>query len=138
MSASKELLFTYGTLRKGESNPMQQYLQTNADWIGKATVKGKLFFADGHPAAVSATDDKSQIIGDLFEFDQSSGLLYELDRYEGYRPANPDNSLYLRKMRKVCLINSGKIRDAWIYIYNQPVNNALSIPSGDYAQFGKD
>ena len=137
MAATKELLFTYGTLRKGESNPMQRYLENNAEWIAKATFQGKLYFADGHPAATPTTDENSQILGDLFEFDESSGLLQELDRYEAYRPANPEKSLYLRKKRKVSLNESNEIRDAWIYIYNRPVDNATPIPSGDYAQFSK-
>lgn len=135
MVASKELLFTYGTLRKDEENPMQNYLEKQAHWIGKALVQGELHYAGGHPAAIASGDEKRQILGDLYEFDKESGLLQELDRYEGYRPGEPVKSLYLRKKRMATLLENKEKRVAWIYIYNQPLDEAVPILSGDYVKF---
>ena len=138
MTKPAERLFTYGTLRKGEQNPMQEYLQKNSTWLGRAQFHGKLYFADGHPAAVSSNDDESVILGDLFECNRGKGLLKELDRYEGYHPDDTKRSLYIRKMRTVTLEESGKMCKAWIYLYNQPIKNATHISSGDYRKFSQD
>ncbi len=135
MAASKEHLFTYGTLRKGENNPMQNYLEKKADWIGKALFCGKLYYANGHPAAILSAHEEDQIVGDVYEFDNGSPLLRELDRYEGYRPDSPDESLYIRRKRDVTLQKNHEVFAAWIYIYNQPIDKANLIVSGDYVQF---
>jgi len=137
MTDLQEYLFTYGTLRKGESNPMQDHLERNAKWIGKALFRGKLYYANGHPAAISSANENDIIVGDLFEFDKKSGLLQELDRYEGFHPGRLDESLYIRKKRDVILKESEEPHKAWIYIYNQPVERAKLIASGDYVQFSK-
>ena len=114
---------------------MQNYLEKHADWIGKALFSGKLYYANGHPAAILAAGDEDQILGDVYELDTNSPLLRELDRYEGYRPDKLDESLYLRKKREVTLKKDGEVYMAWVYIYNQPVVRAKLIPSGDYVQF---
>lgn len=135
MAAAKDYIFTYGTLRKGEHNTMQEFLSSSARWIGKALFKGNLYYADGHPAAVSCSEQKEKILGDIYEFDADSKLLQTLDHYEGYHPEKLDESLYIRKKRNVMLKESGKVWEAWIYLYNQPVDNAEIITSGDYVQF---
>jgi gamma-glutamylcyclotransferase (GGCT)/AIG2-like uncharacterized protein YtfP len=135
MAESEEYLLTYGTLRRGVHNPMQEFLSNSAQWIGKAFFQGTLYYANGHPAAVSSSEQEDQIVGDLFQFDTGSDLLNELDRYEGYRPEKPSESLYVRKKRRVTLKESGEVREAWIYIFNQPVERAELIASGDYVQY---
>lgn len=137
MAAFKEHLFTYGTLRKDEHNPMQKFLSNNAEWIGKAVFQGKLYYENGHPAAISSANEESKILGDLFEFNTASNLLEKLDRYEGYHPNNFQGSLYIRKKREVVIVNSNEPCEAWIYIYNQPVESANLIESGDYIQFNR-
>lgn len=137
MAATKEHLFTYGTLRKGEHNPMQNYLEKKAEWIGKALCSGKLYYANGHPAAILSAHEEDQIVGDVYEFDTDSPLLRELDRYEGYRPGRPEESLYIRRKIDVTLQQNHEVYAAWIYIYNKPVDKAKLIASGDYVQFSR-
>ena len=137
MTESKEHLFTYGTLRKGETNPMQNYLEKNADWIGKALFRGKLYYANGHPAAILSANEENRILGDVYEFDTGSPLLRELDRYEGYRPDRLDESLYIRMKRDVTLKKNSEVCMAWIYIYNQSIDRAKLIASGNYVQFSR-
>ncbi|MGK7371095.1 MAG: gamma-glutamylcyclotransferase family protein [Candidatus Halalkalibacterium sp. M3_1C_030] len=137
MAASKKHLFTYGTLRKGEHNPMQEFLSNSAQWIGKAVFQGKLYYENGHPAAISSVNEEDKVLGDLFEFDAASDLLEKLDHYEGYRPNDIPESLYIRKKREVVIVESNKLCKAWIYIYNQPVERANLIESGDYVQFSR-
>ena len=53
--------------------------------------------------------------------------LERLDRYEGYRPSDPDNSLYIRRK-----LDWGP----FIYEYNDPFGNLSEkdiVPSGDWS-----
>lgn len=137
--SSIELLFTYGTLRLGADNPMQNFLSVRAHWLGQASFQGKLYYCNGHPAVLPSNHSKDKVIGDLFEVDESTDILKILDRYEGFDPANEEGSLYLRKSKRVSLDKGDKKErlEAWIYIFNRPIDTAVRINSGDYLQYSK-
>lgn len=135
MPQSKELLFTYGTLRKAVDSPMQQFLTDRTTWIGEAYFQGKLFFVGSHPAAIPSTSSTNIVIGDLFEVHASSDLISRLDRYEGFDKNNPQKSLYIREKVEVRLKETNKYFDAWIYLFNRPVDGSQKINSGDYLSF---
>lgn len=137
MKLSNEILFTYGTLRKDADNPMQQFLIKRAIWIGEAFFRGKLFFANGHPAALPSHSQNDSIIGDIFDIGNSPDLLPKLDNYEGYKPDYREESLYIREKRRVYLKKSNQELKAWIYLFNKPVNKSEEISSGDYLQFAR-
>ena len=52
---------------------------------------------------------------------------------EGYRPADPETSLYTRTRTPV-VMDDGTIVYAWAYFYNAPLGRAERIPSGDYLE----
>jgi gamma-glutamylcyclotransferase (GGCT)/AIG2-like uncharacterized protein YtfP len=60
-------------------------------------------------------------------------VLRELDDIEGYRPAEPDASLYNR-MKAPVELTTGETVDAWVYFYNAPLGGAQRIESGDYLE----
>lgn len=135
MKLSNEILFTYGTLRKEADNPIQRFLIDRAVWIGKGFFQGKLYFTNGHPAAVPSDSQTNSVTGDLFDIENSPELLQTLDRYEGYDPANPEGSLYIRAKKTIWLKESDKNVEAWIYLFNKPVDASEEISSGDYLRF---
>lgn len=135
MTQAKELLFTYGTLRKDIDIPMQQFLTDRTTWIGEATFQGKLYYVGGHPAAIPSSSSNDSITGDLFEIDGSSDLIHRLDQYEGFDKHNQSSSLYIREKKKVHLNKTGEIYGAWIYLFNKPVAGSKEIKSGDYLRF---
>lgn len=137
MKLSNEILFTYGTLRKDADNPMQRFLINRAVWIGKGLFQGKLYFTDGHPAVVSSHSQNDSVVGDLFDIGNSPDLLPKLDRYEGYKSNSLEESLYIRKQRRVYLKENNQEIKAWIYLFNKPVNASEEISSGDYLQFAR-
>jgi len=63
-------------------------------------------------------------------------VLQVLDEIEGYRAAEPDASLYSRRLTPVTL-NDGRLLDAWAYFYNARLEHAERIDSGDYLQYLK-
>jgi gamma-glutamylcyclotransferase (GGCT)/AIG2-like uncharacterized protein YtfP len=60
-------------------------------------------------------------------------VLGALDEVEGYSPAEPEASLYTRRLTPVTLDN-GEVVDAWAYFYNAPLGRAERIESGDYLE----
>jgi gamma-glutamylcyclotransferase (GGCT)/AIG2-like uncharacterized protein YtfP len=60
-------------------------------------------------------------------------VLAALDEIEGYRPAQPDASLYTRVETPVTF-DDGHVEQAWAYFYNAPLGGAQRIESGDYLE----
>jgi gamma-glutamylcyclotransferase (GGCT)/AIG2-like uncharacterized protein YtfP len=60
-------------------------------------------------------------------------VLRALDEIEGYRPGEPDASLYTRRLTHVTLEN-GLVVQAAAYFYNAPLGRAERIASGDYLE----
>jgi gamma-glutamylcyclotransferase (GGCT)/AIG2-like uncharacterized protein YtfP len=60
-------------------------------------------------------------------------VLLVLDEIEGFRPSEPDRSLYTRVLTDVKM-EDGSTRQAWVYFYNAPLGRAQRIESGDYLE----
>jgi gamma-glutamylcyclotransferase (GGCT)/AIG2-like uncharacterized protein YtfP len=74
--------------------------------------------------------------GEAFEMLDADAVLSALDEIEGYRPAEPDTSLYIRREADVHLPD-GIVAAAWVYFYNAPLGRAPQITSGDYLEYLK-
>jgi gamma-glutamylcyclotransferase (GGCT)/AIG2-like uncharacterized protein YtfP len=72
--------------------------------------------------------------GELFETDEPELVLAGLDSIEGYRPGDPEHSLYTRVQSPVTL-EDGRTLQAWVYFYNAPLGQAAQILSGDYLRY---
>lgn len=126
-----ERIFFYGTLRTGFDRTARAGVDTFLKFTGRAWIKGKLFDLGIYPAAVPATD--SRVWGEVFEMVDAPAVLGALDRIEGYRPAEPERSLYTR-VQVAATLDDGRTQDAWVYFYNAPLGRAPRIASGDYIE----
>lgn len=129
------LLFVYGTLRRGSSALMAELLAGEATYVGEATVSGILYDTGSFPACVPATDFTQRVHGDVYALrDESAGtLLAQLDQYEGYSPDERFGSLFVREYARV-RFDDGSEELAWIYRFNDSLEHARLIPSGDWHQ----
>jgi gamma-glutamylcyclotransferase (GGCT)/AIG2-like uncharacterized protein YtfP len=131
----KKYLFSYGTLLPGrapaEIAPTVQRLRR----VGRGFVRGHLYDFGEYPGAVLARTGSS-IVGEVFELPDDPRVLSRLDEYEGFDPADPQASTFVRKGRFVTLKNSGKKIVCWIYAYNRPPGPAPVLSSGDYSKAG--
>ena len=100
---------------------------------GRGRIRAALFDLGIYPAAVPAEDDHSTVAGEVYEMLDAPVVLAALDEIEGFRPNEPERSLYLRVETDVTL-ESGATRPAWAYFYNAPLGRAERIPSGDYLE----
>jgi gamma-glutamylcyclotransferase (GGCT)/AIG2-like uncharacterized protein YtfP len=95
-----------------------------------------LFDLGIYPAAVPAGSENARVRGEVYEMTDAPAVLAVLDEIEGYRPADPDASLYTRLVTPVTL-DDGNVVDAWAYFYNAPLGRAERIASGDYLEYLK-
>jgi gamma-glutamylcyclotransferase (GGCT)/AIG2-like uncharacterized protein YtfP len=136
MSAERDFLFVYGTLRRGYQNPFAATLAAEATFVSEGTLRGRLFWLGSrdfvYPGATSEPETDSFVKGEIFSFATESSLLSVLDAYEGVGPVQTESPEYVRQ-RVSIETTSGSV-SAWAYVYARPITPALvEIPSGDFA-----
>lgn len=98
---------------------------------GRGTIRAALFDLGIYPAAVPTSD--GSVTGEVYELTEPVMALRQLDELEGYRPGDPETSLYTRKRTPV-VMEDGSTVAAWAYFYNAPLGRAERIESGDYLE----
>jgi len=128
---TSDRLFVYGTLMRGYVHPMAKLLSANADFLGEASCRGRLYMVKHYPGLV-LSDDASEIVhGELYRLRAAEELLREFDMYEACGEGFPEPTQYVRKMLSVTLADGASSR-AWTYLYNWPVATLPLIESGRF------
>ena len=127
-----EHVFFYGTLMSPFNRPGRQRVDSKLQFTGRGTIKAALFDLGIYPAAIPV-DDNSAVWGEVYATLDAPAVLAALDEIEGYRPSEPERSLYTRVRTDVTL-EDGKVQPAWAYFYNAPLGQAQRIMSGDYLE----
>jgi gamma-glutamylcyclotransferase (GGCT)/AIG2-like uncharacterized protein YtfP len=127
-----EYLFAYGTLKAGHAPPEIADAVEMLQYVGKAKVRGILFDLGEYPGAVLDPTSANEISGEVFRFPEGATVLERLDEYEGFDPASPDQSLFIRVLQSIAL-DSGEIMQCWIYIYNRNPGPAPIIAHGRFS-----
>ena len=130
---TSDRLFVYGTLMRGYVHPMARLLSANAEYLGEASCRGRLYMVKHYPGLV-LSDDASEIVhGELYRLRAAEPMLREFDMYEACGEGFPEPTQYLRRMLPVVLAG-GAAAEAWTYIYNWPVDKLVRIESGRFLQ----
>ena len=110
-----DLLFVYGTLRSEFDNPYAQLLRSQAEFAGKATVRGTIYRVDFYPAY--RPEPGGEVHGEVYML-KDPATLTTLDDYEGesFERVNVDTSR----------------GEAWIYRYVAEPPPESRIVSGDF------
>jgi gamma-glutamylcyclotransferase (GGCT)/AIG2-like uncharacterized protein YtfP len=127
-----ECVFFYGTLMTTFNRPGRQRVTPKLAYEGRGTIAAALFDLGIYPAAVP-TNDGSVVWGEVYAMHEPASVLAVLDEIEGYRPNEPEQSLYMRVLTSATL-EDGRVLDAWAYFYNAPLGRAERIESGDYLE----
>jgi gamma-glutamylcyclotransferase (GGCT)/AIG2-like uncharacterized protein YtfP len=127
-----DLVFFDGTLMSGFKRPGRQRLDAKLTPVSRGSIHAQLFDVGLYPAAIPASDASVQ--GEIHRMSDAESVLRELDEIEGFRPEQPDASLYTRLETPVTL-EDGRTESAWTYFYNAPLGNAPRIESGDYLDY---
>ena len=126
-----DLLFVYGTLMRGYAHPMARLLSANADFLGEASCRGRLYQVKHYPGLVLSDDAADVVFGELYRLRAVEDLLREFDMYEACGEGFPEPTQYVRRMLSVTRAD-GTQSEAWTYIYNWPVADLARIESGRF------
>lgn len=118
-AADTDLLFVYGSLRRGSGHPMAAVLAENSDYLGAASISGILYRIDWYPGLVPCDDPDRRVRGDLYRMVRPRRLLPLLDEYEECAPDHSPPHEYRRAIAAV--LRAGETVFAWTYFYNRPV-----------------
>ena len=130
------LIFFYGTLMTPFNRPGRIRVDSQLTFKGHGSIVAALFDLGMYPAAVPADHNDTRVHGEVYKMANPAAVLHVLDEIEGYRPTEPDASLYTRGLAQVTL-DDGCVVDAWAYFYNAPVRDAARIECGDYLEYLK-
>src|SRR5687768_9962609 len=114
------------------NRPGRQRITPKLTYTGRGSIRAALFDLGIYPAAIPVEDD-SKVWGEVYATADAAGVLSVLDEIEGFRPNEPDRSLYTRVLTDVVL-EDGRAVQAWAYFYNAPLGRAQRIESGDYLE----
>jgi gamma-glutamylcyclotransferase (GGCT)/AIG2-like uncharacterized protein YtfP len=129
-----DLVFFYGTLMSGFERPGRARLDALLELLGRGSIRASLFDLGIYPAAIPSTD--SRVWGEVHRMRDVDAVLTSLDEIEGYRPGEPDASLYTR-VETDATLTDGRVAPVWTYFYNAPLGRAQRIESGDYLEYLK-
>jgi gamma-glutamylcyclotransferase (GGCT)/AIG2-like uncharacterized protein YtfP len=125
-------LFVYGTLMRGFQDGWQT--RVGARFVGRGRMNGKLYDLGEYPGAVFTDGGSSGYVkGELYKVGDAELATRILDQFEGFFPRRAHKSLFLRVVARVTL-EDGRTKNAWVYVYNRPVDESKLIPSGDYRE----
>jgi gamma-glutamylcyclotransferase (GGCT)/AIG2-like uncharacterized protein YtfP len=126
-----DLVFFYGTLMTGFKRAGRSRIDPKLTPIGRGWMAATLFDLGIYPAAIPASD--SRVWGEAHRMLDPDAVLEALDEIEGFRPGQPDSSLYTRVETPITF-DDGHVEPAWAYFYNAPLGQAQRIESGDYLE----
>jgi gamma-glutamylcyclotransferase (GGCT)/AIG2-like uncharacterized protein YtfP len=126
-------LFVYGTLMRGYVHPMAKLLSANAEFLGEASCRGRLYMVKHYPGLVLSNEPAEIVHGELYRLREAEVMLREFDMYEACGEGFPEPTQYVRQMFSVMLAD-GSESEAWTYVYNWPVAKLKLIESGRFLQ----
>ena len=124
---SGELVFVYGTLRRGGSN---SFRMDGAEFVSAGKVAGRLYSISWYPGLV-LDDGPESVDGDVYRVGASQ--LAALDEFEGIS-ANEIEGAEYRRVRTEVRTGDGEVVVAWSYEWKGPVEDSKRILSGDWLQ----
>src|SRR5699024_9685703 len=93
-SEVSDLIFFYGTLMTGFDRRRRIGVDSKLRYLGRGEIRAALFDLGIYPAAIPALDDS--VWGEVYVVspEDAPPVFAALDEIEGYRPGDPDHSLY--------------------------------------------
>lgn len=124
-------IFLYGTLMRGFPHLKHLGVDKDLKYLGKGKMRGRIFDLGEYPAAIADKETVEYVYGEIFLVQNEEHVLRKLDEFEEAIPSRNRKSLFIRKKVKICT-SEGKETFAWAYLYNQPLEKAFRIASGDF------
>lgn len=123
-----QLLFVYGTLRRGSSHEMALWLAREAECLGEGEVQGRLVRVSYYPGLVAG---ENRVKGDVYRVRPE--LWQKLDAFEEVRGRVDDE--YRREKVEVATLQGSLT--AWVYWYQRGIEGLEVIEGGDWFEFSE-
>ncbi len=125
MTASREPVFVYGTLRRGGSN---HFRMDGAEFVTDGRISGRLYRISWYPGLVldEAGDD---IVGEVYRVDPE--MLGNLDAFEGVSAGETRDSEY-RRVPATVTGPDGATLTAWVWEWLGAAAEADRLHHGDW------
>lgn len=134
-----QLLFVYGTLLLPTGEPLVDAAMSQARSLGLGRIHARLYDLGDYPGAKYCAPGKSgippMVLGRLLGIADPEPFFQVLDRYEGFDPAKPLASEFVRSTTAVTLVDSGRTVFSLVYFYRPDTRGKPLIASGDYLAF---
>lgn len=121
-------IFVYGTLHPAHQPEHVRRWAPPMVSVGVATVNGRLYDLGSFPGLV-LEDGGGLVHGAVFSIADDPEVWRLFDRYEGFMPQRPAESLF-RRERCLATFDQGLEIDCWTYVYNRSVHDAPLVPEG--------
>lgn len=128
MVAEPRTFFVYGTLKRGQVN--HALIAPAVRDATPATIRGRLYDVGPFPA-LSAGDET--VSGEALTVEAAAlpRLLAILDDLEGYDPADPAGSMYVRRV-VTATAAGGRQFAVYAYFYNRDPAGLRHLPGGEW------
>jgi len=117
-----ERLAVYGTLRSEFALHERLGLATALVPLGRCGIRGRLVDLEAYPGLI---DGSSRVEAELFGI-RDPRVLERLDAYEGFEPARPEASLFVRRWVRLAEPSLA----AWVYVYARDATGRPLVASG--------
>lgn len=121
---NRELVFVYGTLRKGASN---HFRMAGAEPVGMATVRGWMYKIDWYPGVV-LDEEGEWVVGEVYRV--SPEALRQLDEFEGTGGEEGDE--YRRVKVTVRYQRGSETEEVWMWEYRRSPAHRPLVGSGNW------
>lgn len=125
MTSETEIVFVYGTLRRGGSN---HFRMAAAKFVSSATLTGRLYRVHWYPGLV-LDEAGDEIHGDLYEVDQDT--LAILDVFEGLSAGEIEGTEY-RRLKTEVVLQDSSVREAWVWEWIGATDEVKRLSDGDW------
>jgi gamma-glutamylcyclotransferase (GGCT)/AIG2-like uncharacterized protein YtfP len=129
----KDYLFVYGTLAKEIAPREIAAAVKKLKDVGRGFILGRLYDIGEYPGAVLNGGPQDKIFGRIYQLPGDPAVLDQLDTYEGFDPAAPAQSVFVRRRTSINRPNK-TILKGWVYEYNRDVSSQPRIKNGQYSQ----
>jgi gamma-glutamylcyclotransferase (GGCT)/AIG2-like uncharacterized protein YtfP len=137
--SDRDLLFVYGTLKRGADHPLGSVMRARARFVGEGSIRARLYHINDpddpssyYPGAVPAAAEHDRVHGEVYELDDAAEMYRVLDQFEACSVDWPEPHEFLRRRVRVRLINGAEVWSS-CYFYSWDVSAAQPILSGRYA-----
>ena len=125
MDPSPQLVFVYGTLRRGGSN---HFRMAGAGFISSGTIRGRMYRIDWYPGLI-LDPAGDEIHGEVYAVD--ADLLSALDIFEGLSAGEIEGSEY-RRVETTVVKQDSQTLSAWVWEWLGIVDECQRISDGDW------